>query len=248
MEILIESFSVNQNHKSRVGELEDASFPAFLNEEPTWRATQADILEHFAPFHFLALDAESGKQVGVNINVPFCWDGTVEDLPTYNGLLKRCLEERLAGRTPTALVGILGAVAPDFQSKGVFQMLLQATAEAGGKHKIAKFLSPVRPSIKQFYPNFSIDEFCSWRNDKGEILDHWINYVAGMAGPPLAFARDSITLTAPIVQWEQWAGMALPVSGEYVIPGGHQLLRVDRDAGTARYGEDHVWFDVPLWG
>ena len=41
--------------------------------------------------------------------------------------------------------------------------------------------------------------------------------------------------------WEQWADMVLPVSGEYVIPDGFNLLRVNREEDLAVYHEENLW-------
>jgi hypothetical protein len=48
-------------------------------------------------------------------------------------------------------------------------------------------------------------------------------------------------MTGTVAQWEEWTGMVLPASGEYVIPGGLSTLRVDRDADEGIYVEPNIW-------
>jgi hypothetical protein len=39
--------------------------------------------------------------------------------------------------------------------------------------------------------------------------------------------------------------MALPESGDYVIPGGLTTLRISVEADHGRYAEPHVWMRYP---
>lgn len=248
MGLIIKSFADDPTLKTRVCEIEDDSFPAFLNDEPTWQRTQDDILTIFDKYHFLVIDEETDRAAAVSVSVPMVWDGTPESLPSYNELLELCLKLDIEGQEPTALVGILGAVSPDYRGQGVSELFNEGTARILQRHSISTYLSPVRPSNKQLYPNYTIEEFLSWRTADGGLVDPWLNHFEGMGATRLSVAHDAITLSAPIVQWTRWTGMLFPVSGEYVIPGGHRMLRVDTKSGIAKYGEDHVWFDIPLLG
>ena len=246
MGLIIKSFADDPALKARVGELEDDSFPAFLNEEPTWQRTQDDILTVFDKYHFFVLDEETDKAAAVSVNVPLAWDGESGSLPGYNELLELCLKQNQEGQKPSALVGILGAVSPDFRGQGVSELFNDGAAQLLQRYGIGSYLSPVRPSNKQLYPNYTMEEFLSWRTADGGLVDPWLNHFKGMGATDLGIAHDAITLSAPIAQWTEWTGMQFPVTGEYVIPGGHRMLQVDVDTGIAKYGEDHLWFDIPL--
>jgi hypothetical protein len=244
MKIQVSVLADNADLRKRMAMLEDESFPKYLNEEPIWLKVQEDIFANFSAYHLFLIDAETNDTVGVSINVPLCWNGLPEDLPTYNGLLTRCLDEHQAGRKPTALCAILGAVSPSYRSKGVFKRVFAETTELLKKHDIRHFLSPVRPSNKQLYPNFDIADFLSWRSPDGQLIDPWLNSFEQQGAKFLGIARDAITVNAPVEQWTKWTGMQFPVSGDFVIPGGHRMLKVDRASGVARYAEDHVWYSI----
>ncbi|MFC7047961.1 hypothetical protein [Emcibacter nanhaiensis] len=246
MSLFVKSFADDPTLASRISELEDESFPQFLNEEPTWQQTQDAILKNFAHYHYFILNDEN-KTVGININVPLCWDGSPEDLPGYNELLLRCLEEYEDGAKPTALVGIFGAVAPDSQGQGITKLFLRQNSKLTRDHSMTNYLSPVRPAIKQFYPTFTFDEFLCWRDKNGGLIDPWLNSFVKLGAKNLGIAYDSITVTASLKKWTEWTGLEFPVSGDYVIPGGHRPLAVDAVEDTGRYGEDHLWFDIPLF-
>lgn len=48
-------------------------------------------------------------------------------------------------------------------------------------------------------------------------------------------------MTGTVAQWEQWTGMQLPDSGDYVIPDGLSILQIDRDTDAGTYTEPNVW-------
>ncbi|MGW4889817.1 hypothetical protein [Streptomyces murinus] len=48
-------------------------------------------------------------------------------------------------------------------------------------------------------------------------------------------------MTGTVCEWERWTGMVFPESGEYVVPRGLSLLRVDKDSGQGVYVEPNVW-------
>jgi len=57
----------------------------------------------------------------------------------------------------------------------------------------------------------------------------------------VATAPASQTMTGTVNQWENWAKMPFPDSGDYVIPDGLSTLRVDLDNNKGVYIEPNVW-------
>ena len=48
-------------------------------------------------------------------------------------------------------------------------------------------------------------------------------------------------MTGTVAEWEGWTGMAFPESGDYVIPDGLSLLRIDGQTDQGVYQEPNVW-------
>ena len=48
-------------------------------------------------------------------------------------------------------------------------------------------------------------------------------------------------MTGTTTQWESWTDMAFPASGDYVIPEGLAVLRIDRGQDRGEYVEPNVW-------
>jgi hypothetical protein len=55
----------------------------------------------------------------------------------------------------------------------------------------------------------------------------------------LAPAPESVTITAPVSDWEEWTGMRFPDDGEYVFPGALATLVVDNGVGIDV--EPNIW-------
>ncbi len=48
-------------------------------------------------------------------------------------------------------------------------------------------------------------------------------------------------MTGSVEEWEGWTGLLLPATGTYVIPGGLDVLHVDRERDQGVYIEPNVW-------
>ena len=64
-----------------------------------------------------------------------------------------------------------------------------------------------------------------------------------MGGRIVGPAPNSMVIPGTVRDWEQWADMVLPVSGEYVIPDALNLLRVNREEDLAVYHEENLWIE-----
>lgn len=105
-----------------------------------------------------------------------------------------------------------------------------------------RLISPIRPTGKQSYPTIPLERYLGWSRPDGLPLDPWLRVQARVGGKLLEVCPDSLVIEASVAEWERWTGLAFPESGEYVVPGGHVPLSVDRAKGRGRYAEPHAWF------
>jgi hypothetical protein len=52
-----------------------------------------------------------------------------------------------------------------------------------------------------------------------------------------------MTMGGTVAQWEAWTGVALPGSGDFVLPDLLAPLRVDHAADRCIYVEPNVWME-----
>jgi len=102
-------------------------------------------------------------------------------------------------------------------------------------------IAPVRPVLKSRYPLTSMADFARWTRADGEHLDPWIRTHQRLGARIIAAAPESQTMTGTVAEWEQWTGMVFPESGQYVIPQGLSLLRIDRSTDEGSYTEPNIW-------
>jgi hypothetical protein len=50
-----------------------------------------------------------------------------------------------------------------------------------------------------------------------------------------------MTIPGSVGEWEEWAGMSFPDSGDYVVPGALTLVSIDRESDRGLYVEPNVW-------
>jgi hypothetical protein len=51
--------------------------------------------------------------------------------------------------------------------------------------------------------------------------------------------------TGTVTEWEEWTEMALPESGNYVVPGALVPITIDRERNEGAYVEPNVWMVHP---
>jgi hypothetical protein len=48
-------------------------------------------------------------------------------------------------------------------------------------------------------------------------------------------------MTGTVTQWETWTKLAMPSSGQYIIPEGLSVLNIDREKDLGTYVEPNIW-------
>jgi hypothetical protein len=99
----------------------------------------------------------------------------------------------------------------------------------------------VRPTLKARYPLTPIERYIEWSRPDGAPLDPWIRTHWRLGARVLAPAPRSQVITGTVDEWQTWTGMAFPDSGDYIIPGGLDTLRIDRSTDQGTYVEPNVW-------
>lgn len=215
-------------------------WPEFIFHDPVPPQYIARVNDYFADFNILVLI--DGRVAAGGWGVPFEWDGTPDDLPDgYDSALVRSVADHEARRTPTAFSFMAAAVHPDHDKQGLAAEVLRALVDRVAAAGIDSVVAPIRPTWKSKYPHVPMSEYATWVRDDGLSIDPWIRTHQRMGARILKVAPNSMVIPGTVPEWEQWADMPFPVSGEYVVPDALNLLAVDRDANTAVYREENLW-------
>jgi len=84
-------------------------------------------------------------------------------------------------------------------------------------------------------------EYATWTRGDGLSIDPWIRTHQRMGATIIKSAPNSMVISGSVAEWEEWAGMPLPASGLYVVPGALNLVEVDHEHDRVVYREENLW-------
>lgn len=215
-------------------------WPEFIFHDAVPPQYMGRVDDYFAEFDILVLDGDD--VVAGGWGVPFAWDGTTPGLPDgYDSVLAESVDGQEAGRRPTTLSFMAAAVAAGHDRRGlattVLQELTRRAREGGLQHVVA----PLRPTWKHRYPTVGMATYASWVRADGLSIDPWLRTHQRMGAVVLGPASRSMVIEGTVAEWEEWADMPFPASGEYVVPEALGLVRIDRQRDLGVYVEENLW-------
>ena len=223
-------------------ELAETGWPRFLRQrdELGLGASWPDLFTQWADYQLVVMDGLQTLAVGHTI--PISWDGTAADLPdSMAAILARAAEDTAKNRAPTTLSALAALVAPAHRGKGVSTILLRAMHALAAATRLGSVIAPVRPTMKDRYPLTPMDRYVQWTREDGGPLDPWIRTHWRLGAETLRVIPRAMIIAGSVSQWEEWTGLRFPDSGDYVVPGALQPVRIDRDRNEGRYEDPNVW-------
>jgi GNAT superfamily N-acetyltransferase len=216
-------------------------WPEFIFHDQVTSAHIGRVEEYFPPYDVLLLD--DGEVVAGGWGVPLAWDGHTGTLPPdgYDGALVQAVTGHENGVTPDTLSVMAAGVKRGRQGRGLAGQVLTALRERATAGGLSRVIAPVRPTLKTRYPLTPMAAFARWARDDGLHLDPWIRTHQRLGARILGPAPRSMIITGSVAEWEEWAAMAFPDSGPYVVPQALDLVSIDRERDEGRYEETNLW-------
>jgi hypothetical protein len=219
----------------RYEELSAVTFPEYMhNNAMGWRYWRR-LYEDFPEFQVALVDGDALLAEAHALPIP--WDGTVAGLPS--GWDEGFELGMTSDDPPGALMALAISVSPTRQGGRLSSRMIETFKDNARAAGLESVLAPVRPTWKERYPLIPIERYVEWRRDDGAHFDPWIRIHELVGGEILAPAPESMTMEAPVADWEEWTGMRFPEDGEYVFPGALATLVVRDGIGT--HVEPNVW-------
>ena len=219
----------------------EGAWPEFMYHDTVLNELFGRVIEELAQFQFYAWDDEREEVVGVGNAIPTAWDGDVATLP--DGGVDAVVEARFAegAPPPTVLCALQILIAPDYRGQGLSSRMIARMAEIGRDHGLQKLIAPVRPNLKHRYPLVPMERYITWRRPDGAHLDPWLRTHERVGAPIVKVAPESMRVPGTVAEWQEWAGMAFPETGSYVVPGALVPVEVDLERDQGLYVEPNVW-------
>ena len=229
--------------EEQVHQLNGESWPTFLlhGDITHW----SSLFDEFAEYQILLCEP-ADKLIALGHTIPFVWDGTPEDLPpTMAGLMDRAVQARRDRLAPNTLSALAALVTASHQRRGLSAEILRAMRSLATKHGMHSLVAPVRPTLKSSYPLTPFERYVCWMRDDGSPFDPWLRVHWRLGAEFVNIMPEALIVAGTVAEWEEWTGMALPESGEYVVPGALQPITIDREQDTGRYVDPNVWMLHP---
>jgi GNAT superfamily N-acetyltransferase len=222
--------------EGQVHRLAKESWPAFLlhGDVTHW----GRLFDEFAEFQILFCQPADAL-IAVGHTIPFTWNDSPDDLPaTIAGLMECAVRAR---STPNTLSAVAALVAASHRGRGLSAEILRAMRSLAREHGLRSLVAPVRPTLKSSYPLTPFERYVGWRREDGAPFDPWLRVHWRLDAVFLRIIRESLLVSGTVSEWEEWTGMAFPETGEYVVPGALQPVRIDRELNEGHYVEPNVW-------
>jgi GNAT superfamily N-acetyltransferase len=214
----------------------------FINHDPVCNEFWPRLKLDFPQFQFFAHDAGLDEILAYGNCLPIRWSGRDEDLPAgVPAVLQAGFAELSRGVEPTALCALLAAVRPIARSRGLSSQMLLYMKELAAGGGLDWLIAPVRPNLKEQYPLTPIERYAAWRRDDGLLLDPWLRTHERLGARYAGIAPQGNVFRGSVGDWQQWTGMALPETGDYVVHGALSPLRIDHEADEGVLVEPNVW-------
>src|SRR5262249_39438652 len=135
---------------------------------------------------------------------------------------------------------------PGHRGKGLSRTVLQAMRAQAAAAGLASVIAPVRPPGKARYPLAPMARYVTWTRPDGAPLDDWLRVHWRLGAVVLAVAPEAMVVEGTVGEWTAWTGLVFPESGDYVVPGALEPVRIDREKDRGRYRDANVWMRHPV--
>jgi hypothetical protein len=200
-----------------------------------WGRMQRD----YAPFQFGIYDGETPIAFGNSI--PIVWDGSELPDTGWDWALESGIQLLDTGEAPNTLCAISITVARERSGTGVSKIAIQAMRDTARRHGLHALVAPVRPSLKSAYPLTPMERYIHWTQDGEAPFDPWLRTHWRAGARILKVAPHSMLVRGSVADWETWARIRFPESGDYVVPGALVPVTIDCERDEGRYVEPNVW-------
>jgi GNAT superfamily N-acetyltransferase len=215
-------------------------WPEFIFHDPVSSEHIGRVETYFPQYDVLLLD--QGQVVAGGWGVPIRWDGTIGTLPDgYDGALVSAVTGHEKAVPADTLCIMAAAVRADRQGSGRAGQTLTALRARAAAAGLQRVIAPVRPTLKSRYPLALMEHFARWTRSDGLHIDPWIRTHQRLGASILAPAPRSMIITGTVTEWEDWAAMAFPETGQYVVPDALDLVAIDRERDRGTYSETNLW-------
>ena len=132
------------------------------------------------------------------------------------------------------------AICPSQRGKGISKLLVEQIKLNLKELGYSMLIAPIRPSFKFKYPEMSMEEYLSLKNNNGEIFDPWLRTHLKLGGEMLNICKESYQIKASLKKWSEWTKCDIRKNQGTFLPR-QALVPVEIVGEIGIYTEPNVW-------
>lgn len=221
-------------------------WPEFILHDPVGNRYWEELPAAFGACQFAIRDSQ-GRVMGTGNSIPLHLDLN-RQLPEggWDWALEQGFADLAAGAQATALCGLQIGINPDLQGRGVSRFLIDGMKRIAVELGLKALVLPIRPTWKHKYPLIPMSDYITWTDPQGLPYDPWIRAHARSGGEIVGICGRSMYIPGSVAEWEEWTGLAMQTSGEYIVDRALAPVTVSVEQNRAEYVEPNVWMRYTL--
>jgi GNAT superfamily N-acetyltransferase len=237
-----------EDYQDRADDIAGSAWPEFMLHDPIANENWHELFDRFEEYQFAMWDEKAQRMAAMGNSVPFHWDKSLEELPDggWDWVFLKAIEDHKNSVRPNIQSAIQVAIHPEYQGQGLSMKMVRAMGMIGKSKGFQNLVAPVRPNEKSKYPLTSIDDYIIWKTEDGLPFDAWLRVHVRAGARIVKPCHEAMIIRGPRAKWEEWTSLRFPQSGEYVIPGALNPMKMDLEHDEGIYVEPNVWMVHPL--
>lgn len=236
-------YSELDDHRDDVIQLAHNAWPEYMWHDAVAKEFWHELFDRFPEFQPVLLDSDNNHVAAIGHSLPFHWSSDLDNLPDkgWDWVIYEGVANHKNDIEPNTLAAIMVAISPEYQRQGLSTRVLKELSKLGRSKGFKDLVVPVRPNQKSQYPLTSMEDYIHWKKDNGLPFDAWLRVHVRLGGKIIKVCHEAKTIHGTRTEWEKWTGMKYLQSGQYIVPGALNPIKVDVENDEGVYIEPNVW-------
>jgi GNAT superfamily N-acetyltransferase len=233
----------HKDYRDLVRGLTKEVWPEFMLHDQVANELWHELLDRFAEYQLALFDHEVRRVAGMANSFPLKWESPLENLPEdgWDWAFREAVNNHKRGETPNVHCAIQIVLRSEYQGQGLSAPMIAAVRAVTKSQRLQGLIIPIRPSEKHKYPLTRLDDYITWKTEKGFPLDAWLRAHVYAGARIIKVCHRSKVIRGTRSEWESWTGLRFPQSGSYIIDRALNPITMDIESGEGIYVEPNVW-------
>jgi GNAT superfamily N-acetyltransferase len=218
-------------------------WPEFMLHDQVANELWHELLDRFPEYQLALHDTENRRVAGMANSFPLSWREPLANLPEggWDWGFREAVRNHEQGEIPNVHCAIQIVLRSEYQGQGLSTPMVEAVRAVTKSKGLQALIIPIRPSEKHKYPLASLDDYITWKTEKGLPFDAWLKVHVRAGGKIIKVCHESKTIRGTRDEWEKWTGVQFPQSGKYIIEGALNPMEINIEKDEGVYIEPNVW-------